>query len=655
MSSHGLLARILVLSATLSLVTGVLPSQASPSVDPQVSSDRDSAMRIARRYVKAHANEWRLRPGDVSDLQVTDSYRTRANGITHVYLQQQVDGIPIVGARATISVRAGGPVLHAASRFKSDLLARTSGAAVLEPMEALIEAVDHVGLDLKDQVEVLFTSEDNPRVTELSSGGVSVRTIPARLVYQPVKTKALRLAWELTIEERSGEHWWSIAVDAETGEVLATNDYVVQEPVPTVPRHSEQQGIGHGIPALRPARSAEDGSSYRVYALPLESPTDGDRSVVQNPADKLTSPHGWHDIDGKPGAEHTTTRGNNVHAYVDYTIAGTALPLMEADGGDDLTFDFPIDFTLPPQAWKDAATTNLFYWSNIIHDLAYRYGFDEVAGNFQVNNYGHKGAADDALRAEAQDGSGFDNANFATAPDGAPPRMQMYLWTTGLAGNATILDGDLDAGVVIHEYGHGISTRLTGGPSAADCLFNAEQGGEGWSDWLAMAFTARKGDVKRSRGIGTYVLGQSNRHQKGIRPTPYSVNKKVNPSTYDTIKTSAVPHGVGYVWATMLWELYVDLVDEYGFTPNVYADWKTGGNNLAIQLVMDGLKMQPCNPGFVDSRDAILAADKALTGGKNQCIIWKSFAKRGLGVRAHQGKSADNQDGKEDKAVPSEC
>ena len=43
---------------------------------------------------------------------------------------------------------------------------------------------------------------------------------------------------------------------------------------------------------------------------------------------------------------------------------------------------------------------------------------------------------------------------------------------------------------------------------------------------------------------------------------------------------------------------------------------------------------QPCNPNFVQARDAIIDADTALTGGVNKCLIWKGFAKRGLGQGA---------------------
>ena len=129
----------------------------------------------------------------------------------------------------------------------------------------------------------------------------------------------------------------------------------------------------------------------------------------------------------------------------------------------------------------------------------------------------------------------------------------------------------------------------------------------------------------------------------------------VNPATYDSIKTAAVPHGVGYVWSTMLWEVYWNLVDAHGYNPDVYGHWSTGGNNLAIQLVMDGMKLQKCSPGFVDGRNAILLADQVLTGGANQCRIWKGFAKRGLGASAVQGTSGSVTDGTQAFDVPAAC
>src|SRR5690606_32595854 len=211
-------------------------------------------------------------------------------------------------------------------------------------------------------------------------------------------------------------------------------------------------------------------------------------------------------------------------------------------------------------------------------------------------------------------------------------------------------DGTFDNGIMAHEYGHGISKRLTGGPNNGSCLNNNEQMGEGWSDYMALVMTIEPGDQGTDgRGVGTYAVSQPPTGV-GIRPTRYSTNMSINPSTYNTIKTAAIPHGVGYVWATMLWEMTWELIDEYGFDPDLYHG--TGGNNLAMQLVMDGMKLQPCSPGFVTGRDAILQADLNNNEGENQCRIWKAFAKRGLGYSASQGSPNSTADGVEAFDMP---
>ena len=458
-------------------------------------------------------------------------------------------------------------------------------------------------------------------------------------------------------------------------------------------------------------------------------------------------------------------------------------PGSEPDGGASLLFDFPLDLTAQePADYRPAAVTNLFFWNNYLHDVSYHYGFTEAAGNFQENDYGRGGVGGDSVNADAQDGSGVDNSNFGTPPDGSHPRMQMFVWTAhsfaggaavtmtvnspatiagdyqaggGLWGtdrvtadvaqpagastgctaadftgfsagdialidrgtcgfptkvrnaqaagasgvivantqtgtltlsqdgtpnqptitvvsvsqadgakfkanlpgvNATIgitfahdRDSDLDNGVIAHEYMHGISNCLTGGPSTTTCLDNAEQGGEGWSDFMALVLTAKAGQTATTpRPLGTYV-----NFGAGIRAFPYTTDIAVNPQTYDAIKMSnGDPHFSGAVWAEMLWEVYWNLVNQYGFDPNIFQDYTHGGNNLALQLVMDGLKLQPCSPGFVDARDGILLADQNLTGGANQCLLWRAFAKRGLGENADQGSSNDTRDGTQDFTVP---
>jgi len=71
--------------------------------------------------------------------------------------------------------------------------------------------------------------------------------------------------------------------------------------------------------------------------------------------------------------------------------------------------------------------------------------------------------------------------------------------------------------------------------------------------------------------------------------------------------------------------------------------------------VIDGMKLQACDPGFIDGRDAILAADIINNNGVNQCLIWEVFARRGLGWSAEQGSNNNRNDGKQAFDMAPEC
>lgn len=214
-------------------------------------------------------------------------------------------------------------------------------------------------------------------------------------------------------------------------------------------------------------------------------------------------------------------------------------------------------------------------------------------------------------------------------------------------------DGSLDNGIVSHEFGHGVSTRLTGGPSNSNCLNNGEEGGEGWSDWLALILTIEPGDMGLdSRGIGTYALNEPINAQ-GIRRFPYSTDININPETYGYLAQSGEVHDIGEIWSQVLWDMTWKLIDAEGFDPDWYNG--NGGNITAMRLVLEAMKLQPCGPGFLDARDAILSADNVLYNDAHRCMIWEAFAGRGMGVNAIQGSADVAGDEVENFDVPSFC
>ncbi|MEL7362393.1 MAG: M36 family metallopeptidase, partial [Bacteroidota bacterium] len=425
----------------------------------------DTAVDAALRHVAQHADALGVTDADVADLVVTDAVPSRRSGLTYVYVRQAVGGIEVLGTELTVAVDRNGAVVHRAGTLTRDLAAKTPTVRLrLDAPESVRRAASHLGVD-SPRLRKLAQAMGAGRATTFAQTDAVLTRILSRLVFvQPEFARtgddtAYRLAWRVEIAPRSAGRLYHLYVDAATGAEVRRDDLTVDEHagLPTTGRApSLAPRAAAAAPSLLSATAStgalapmgvNDGSSYNVYALPLESPNHGNRSIATNPADAIASPFGWHDTNGATGPEFTITRGNNVHAYLDRDgSANVPDPGSEPNGGTSLDFDYPINLSQDPVNYQDAAVTNLFYWNNVTHDLLYRYGFDEVAGNFQVNNYGNGGQGGDAVDAEAQDGGGVNNANMFTPSDGSEPRMQMYLWQDTNPRR----DGDLDAGIVIH-------------------------------------------------------------------------------------------------------------------------------------------------------------------------------------------------------------
>jgi extracellular elastinolytic metalloproteinase len=728
-----------------------------------------SKEQAARNYLLVHASELGVTTDDQNDLKLISENESRTTGISNLYFVQRYQGIEINNAIFNIHLAADERVITYGNRLEASLKKRTNATkAALTPEMALEAAAVALGYPFRSVPRVKEKIGGAAREVIFEKGALSEEDIPVKLVYQPMEDGVIYLTWEVYIHEPTGHNAWLARVDAQTGKLLARDNLVTHcnfgdGPGVSFFRVKNEEAVALPLASewFSPPAS---GGSYRVFPPPLESPNDGGRQLVHNPADPTASPLGWHNTGAN---QYTVTRGNNTHAYTDIDANNQPDPGSDPNGGSGLVFDFPLDLNAAPSTYRPAAVTNLFFWNNYIHDFAYTYGFDELSGNFQVNNFGNGGAGNDDVRAEAQDGSGTNNANFFTPVDGQRPRMQMFVWNQGPssvavnspgpavvyeagnagfgplnfnvsgdlqlaspieactplvgftagkialidrgncnfvnkviaaqnagaiaaiicnnvggappsmggAGNVTIpslslsqancntikavmasqtvnvtldrvlvqYDSDFDNGVIAHEYAHGISNRYTGGRTVANCLNNSEQMGEGWSDWYGLMTSIDPNDQGADiRGIGTYVSGQSPMGN-GIRPTPYSTDMSINPATYGILPTMAIPHGVGYVWCGMIWDLSWALMDRYG---------KTIGFDRAMWLVNEGMRMQPCRPGFVDGRNAILAADQALYGGANHCLIWQVFARRGLGFSASQGSNQSAADGVEAFDLP---
>jgi extracellular elastinolytic metalloproteinase len=779
-----------IAAAALVIVPGAMSSS---SAAQQAATDDELAAALG--YLEDGAADLGVTSADFADVFVMSRVDSKHNGVTHYNFNQRYRGLEVFGGNVTVSVDSKGRFVFASGSPVS--LGGAADSADLSAIEA-VEATAE-GLNLAEPSGLTILSGAASAEALVSRGGISRTAIPAKLGWQPT-ANGLKLAWQVEIDDSSSISIWNAAVDADTGELLDAVDLTIED------EHEDLAAsvTGGSLPApplVTPdARGfslnrVNDGSSYRVYDIALESPNDGARRLVQNPADATASPFGWHDTNGVVGPEFMITRGNNTHTFLEQD--DDQLPDFggSPDGGAGLDFDYPADLTQHAQAYRDAVVTNEFFGCNTFHELLYLYGFDENADNFQFMDYnGGPWSNGDYVRCHVASGAGTNNANFGTPTVGGAPRMRMYLWpgnqlgsqnevvvagvgnfgagwarygppatSAGTSGpifnagngcvaadytgipagaiaiavggntgcqnlakthaanaagaNALILssgtsnttviesneggmlvasptipavsvstangdairaavganatvrknpahpgirDGDFENGIIFHEYGHGLSNRLTGGPGIS-CLGGAEQMGEGWSDYVAITsfLDPDLDDPNQPRGMGPYALFQADRHGNGIRPRPYSRDFNIQPATYDSIKTNAwltgslaQPHGIGHAWAAILWDMNWDLIDKYGFSGNIYLPWNAGGNNRAMQYMVDGLKLQGCSPTFVSGRAAIIAAANVLGGGAagevkgDACTLWATFSKRGLGFSA-VGGTTSRDDGTE--------
>ena len=783
---------------------------------------REVNKMAAMQLVAENQKEIGISDNDMGNVSVSSSYTVSGTDMTMVYLQQTYKNIPVLNKMKVLAFK-GEQLASNAGYLLQDMDRNTAGYSGVASIQAE-QAVRLAFTEEKLAVPVVSagSSLENGRVIKYGKLAGVNEEVTAELFWFPVENSngiTVRLGWQVQVAPAGTDDIWHVRIDAQTGAVIEKVNIVLFENLEKPDRGVRSAGNVQ-LPAANPRRTLQDFGTnfqvtnnrpnspnivadaiYNVIPFPLEAPSFGSPATRNNPwtnAPGNASTLGWHN-DGT--TDFTYTRGNNVWAAEDTIgqdvhVAGQSAPSTTAN--PSLTFNFTPNFTVEPSlntVMQRFCITNLFYWSNVVHDITYQYSFDEVSGNFQASNQGRGGAGNDFVRAFAQSGRQPDgthvhignNANFATGADGGLARMRMYLFnavttlhinTPGsiagdyptvesgfsinnklaalgpingqivyyddgggtheacgapvmsisgkialidrgtcpftqkvlnaqaagaiavimvnnapnqlvtmagddnsitipaifirqedgdiikaqLASNVTatisgtaVFDGDLDAGIMTHEYGHGVSNRLTGGPATASCLQNSEQGGEGWSDYLALMLTTNWATATTASGaaprpVGTYVVAEPT-NGEGIRNYPYSTNISISPLTYAHMGITGAPwlfsngnevHNIGEIWCAALWDMTWGIIQqENSINTNLYnfSLSSTGGNTIALRLVLEGMRLQPCSPGFIDARNAILTADRNLYNGRHQCAIWTAFAKRGMGSGASQGLS----------------
>lgn len=368
--------------------------------------------------------------------------------------------------------------------------------------------------------------------------------------------------------------------------------------------HTVVDGLGRI--ASSELRTAED--SYGIFA---DHPGVSPQTIANGPgAGNAQSPQGW-----LSGAQSTILiQGNNARAYLDRdnNNAPDAGGIAVTDGN----FLTAANLTQSPTIAQNQAVAvqNLFYLNNVVHDRLYRHGFNEAAGNFQLNNFGLGGLGNDRVNAEAQDGSGVNNANFATPADGSSPRMQMYIWNLTTPNR----DGDLDSDIVWHEYGHGLTWRMIGSMSGSvpGAL------GEGLADVLAII-------VNDNDVVGEYSANNVN----GIRSSRY----ETHPDTIGDFNSTRGVHRNGEIIAATMWNLW-QRYQSAGLSADSFFDDFVGGMNFT-----------PAAPTYFQIRDGMLAQ----AASSRDCLVWAAFAQRGMGQGGTMNSTGSSIT--ESFAVPSTC
>ncbi|WP_437497404.1 M36 family metallopeptidase [Sorangium sp. So ce1099] len=423
----------------------------SPDHRPPAAT-HSTAESAARWYVQRYARLYNLPQAALDTAVVRHVHDTGRGGIV-VTLGQDVDGVPVFRSELKVLMKRDLALVALAGNLHASAVSLPPGAGSLQPgskrsrafsrapAQAVVRAVrdahrvDIKTADLRERAEV----KGGYRYFDLADTGHARARVGSLRFTQPARVKKVlfplpdRLVPAYFVELVSGDAS-STSSDAYAW-VFGASDG----------RYLYRENLSHAA-AFDYRVWAEEGDKH----IPLDGPLadfsphptgqpDGTRPRFIAPSlisieGLNTSPDGG--VDPWLPDDATSTSGNNVDAYADHRAPdGFSSGDTRAALTGPRSFDHVYDLSAEPLANPGqimAAVTQVFYVTNWLHDWYYDSGFTEAAGNAQRDNLGRGGLDGDALLAEAQDdapGGSRDNANMDATYDGAPPRMQMFLWS----------------------------------------------------------------------------------------------------------------------------------------------------------------------------------------------------------------------------------
>lgn len=438
-------------------------------------------------YINQNKEKLGLTASENNQWVIQSATSSESMGIVNYLVMQTHNQIKIDNPTIYFWIKKG-EVINQPEGFIKNVASKVN---TTNPSLSVVEAFSKVLVKLGQNTFVPTVVSSNRNKFKLSNGILVEDNVTAELVYFLNEDKKLKLSWSFEFYSQDTKHLWKIKADATTGAILEQFDLVHNCSFGPRHKHSEcasNASMNFSNVMFRNENTnallTPGNTAYRVIPFNYESPNHSARQLITNPeastalapSTLAASPNGWHNAHtaigngGLGNVKYNYTKGNNVHAYSDFTNSGSASVATSTAASSgaypDLVFDYPYPGTgVAASSYIAAATTNLFYMNNVMHDLWYQYGFTEANRNFQAANYGRGGLGGDYVTAEAQDGSQattptFNNANFSTPSDGGKPRMQMYLWNVGptpkylTINSPASIAGEYDASVNVFAPGN---------------------------------------------------------------------------------------------------------------------------------------------------------------------------------------------------------